>query len=115
MCTASLGSDRVYVEHSHGASACRLVRAALLAARFVISDLTHDSFGAYWEAGFGEGCGIPVIYMCEKGKWEDSKTHFDTNHMGTIIWEAGDLKKGQETLVAMIRATLRAEAKQIDE
>jgi hypothetical protein len=91
------------------------LRAALLAARFVISDLTHDSFGAYWEAGFGEGRGIPVIYMCEKGKWEDSKTHFDTNHMGTIIWDADDLKKGQETLVAMIRATLRAEAKQIDE
>ena len=39
-----------------------LRRAAVLSARFVISDLTHGSYGAYWEAGFGEGRGIPVIY-----------------------------------------------------
>ena len=32
-----------------------LRRAAVLSARFVISDLTHGSYGAYWEAGFGEG------------------------------------------------------------
>jgi hypothetical protein len=24
------------------------------------------SHGGYWEAGFGEGRGIPVIYTCEK-------------------------------------------------
>ena len=39
-----------------------LRRAAVLSARFVISDLTHGSYGTYWEAGFGEGRGIPVIY-----------------------------------------------------
>ena len=39
-----------------------LRRAAVLSARFVISDLTHGSYGAYWEAVFGEGRGIPVIY-----------------------------------------------------
>jgi hypothetical protein len=91
------------------------LRAALLAARFVIADLTHDSFGAYWEAGFGEGRGIPVIYTCEKAKWADSKTHFDTNHMGTIIWDADNLTKAQNDLAATIRATLRAEAKQTGE
>jgi hypothetical protein len=91
------------------------LRAALLAARFIISDLTHGSFGAYWEAGFGEGRGIPVIYMCEKGRWTVNKTHFDTNHMGTIVWEEDNLTKAQDNLVAMIRATLRAEAKQADD
>ena len=91
------------------------LRSALLAARFVISDLSHGSFGAYWEAGFGEGRGIPVIYTCEKSKWETNKTHFDTNHMATIIWDLGDLRKAQEAMVAMIRATLRSEAKQTDE
>ncbi len=91
------------------------IRAGLLAARFVISDLTGGSHGAYWEAGFGEGRGIPVIYMCEKAEWEKNKTHFDTNHMATIIWESSALKKAEDDLVAMIRATLRAEAKQTDD
>jgi hypothetical protein len=91
------------------------MRAALLAARFVISDLTQDSHGAYWEAGFGEGRGIPVIYMCEKAEWEKDKTHFDTNHMATIIWDSSTLQKAEDDLVAMIRATLRAEAKQTDD
>ena len=35
-------------------------------AAFVISDLTHDNSGAYWEAGYAEGLGKPVIYICEE-------------------------------------------------
>jgi hypothetical protein len=50
------------------------IRASLLSARFVISDLTHGSYGAYWEAGFGEGRGIPVIYTCEKTAWGKQKS-----------------------------------------
>jgi Transposase len=91
------------------------IRAALLSARFVISDLTHGSPGAYWEAGFGEGRGVPVIYTCEKQAWEEKKSHFDTNHMATIIWDGSELKKAEDALLAMIRATLRGEAKQTDE
>jgi hypothetical protein len=56
-----------------------------------------------------------VIYTCEKADWEKNKTHFDTNYMVTIIWDGSDLKKAQEDLVATIRATLRAEAKQTDD
>lgn len=91
------------------------IRAALLSARFVISDLTKGSHGAYWEAGFGEGRGVPVIYTCEKEEWNENKTHFDTNHMMTILWDADNLKKAEDALVAAIRATLRTEAKQTDE
>jgi hypothetical protein len=91
------------------------IRAALLSARFVISDLTYGSYGAYWEAGFGEGRGIPVIYTCERTAWEENKSHFDTNHMATIVWDSAEFGKAQDELVAMIRATLRAEAKQSDD
>ena len=35
------------------------MRVAIRTARFVISDLTHHSEGAYWEAGFAEGLGNP--------------------------------------------------------
>ncbi|UPK33321.1 hypothetical protein IVB18_34610 [Bradyrhizobium sp. 186] len=91
------------------------IRAALLSARFVVADLTHGSHGAYWEAGFAEGRGIPVIYTCEIGAWEQSRTHFDTNHMLTILWDPSDLKKAEDAMAATIRATLRGEANQIDQ
>jgi nucleoside 2-deoxyribosyltransferase len=91
------------------------LRAAILASRFVISDLTHGSPGAYWEAGYGEGLGLPVIYTCEKAAWQKQKTHFDTNHLKTIIWDPENLEHAGEGLTATIRATLRADAKQTDD
>ncbi len=90
------------------------LRAAILGSRFVISDLTHGNRGAYWEAGFGECLGLPVIYTCEKEVWESNKSHFDTNHLLTIIWDTAELKKAEDLLVATIRATFRADAKQTD-
>jgi hypothetical protein len=35
--------------------------------RFLIADLSDDNAGAYWEAGFAEGLGKPVIYICREG------------------------------------------------
>lgn len=91
------------------------LRAAILSARFLIADLSHGNPGAYWEAGFAEGLGLPVIYTCEAAKWEESKTHFDTNHLVTIVWRGNDLETATRQLTATIRATFRAEAKQADD
>jgi len=91
------------------------MRSALLAARFVIADLTHGSRGAYWESGFGEGLGLPVIYTCKESVWRRQQSHFDTNHLVTIIWNPAELEKAENQLTATIRATLRAEAKQTDD
>ena len=93
------------------------IRSAILSGRFVIADLTHGNHGAYWEAGFAEGLGLPVIYTCEETVWREQKTHFDTNHMVTIIWnpDPDELKKSENMLVATIRATLREDAKQTDD
>jgi hypothetical protein len=91
------------------------MRAAIIAARFLVADLTHGSHGAYWEAGFAEGLGKPVIYTCEQSAWNDQKTHFDTNHLVTIPWAFDNLKKAEDLLTATIRATLRAEARQSDD
>jgi hypothetical protein len=90
------------------------IRASILSGRFVIADLTHGSHGAYWEAGFAEGLNLPVIYTCEKTAWDERKTHFDTNHMLTIIWDSAKPKETGDALTATIRATLRAEARQQD-
>jgi hypothetical protein len=39
------------------------------------------------------------------------RTHFDTNHLSTVLWESAALKDAADRLTAMIRATLPAEAK----
>ena len=81
----------------------------------LVADLSDDNAGAYWEAGYGEGLGRPVIYTCEKTAWEQQGTHFDTNHLTHIIWDPANLTEAENRLVATIRATFRADAKQTDE
>ncbi len=90
------------------------MRIAIRTSRFVLADLTHRNPGAYWEAGFGEGLGKPVIYTCKKAVWEKEKTHFDTNHLVTIVWDPANLPKATAELKATIRATLPAVAKLTD-
>jgi hypothetical protein len=90
------------------------LRAALLASRFTIADLSHGSHGAYWEAGFAEGLNRPVFYTCKASVWEEQKSHFDTNHLHTIIWDENNLKDAEDKLTDTIRATLRDEAEQND-
>jgi hypothetical protein len=94
------------------------LRVAIRTSRFLIADLTHENRGAYWEAGYAEGLGKPVIYTCEEKKFEELQTHFDTNHHLTIKWNASTadkLKRAAEELKATIRATLPAEAKLTDD
>lgn len=42
------------------------MRTNIRTSRFLLADLTHQNPGAYWEAGFAEGLGKPVIYLCNK-------------------------------------------------
>lgn len=84
------------------------MRVEIRLSRFLIADLSHANHGAYWEAGYAEGLGKPVIYMCKKSVFEntDTKPHFDTNHHLTIVWDESDLDKATEDLKATIRATI---------
>jgi len=91
------------------------IRAAIRTARFVVADLTHANSGAYFEAGFAEGLGIPVIYTCRTDVFKSTepkvRPHFDTNHMQTVQWDPSKLEQAGEELTATIRNTLPADAK----
>lgn len=93
------------------------LRVEIRNCRFLIADLSHGNKGAYWEAGYAEGLGKPVIYTCEKGVFDDLKNpdrpHFDTNHHLTIVWEKENLHDAADSLKATIRATLE-DARQQD-
>ena len=82
------------------------MRVEIRASDFVIADLTHDNLGAYWEAGYAEGLGKPVIYTCERSKFNATKTHFDTNHHLTIVWDTNAPGDAGMQLTETIRATL---------
>lgn len=82
------------------------MRVEIQASDFVVADLSHDNLGAYWEAGYAEGLGKPVIYTCEKAKFLQACTHFDTNHHHTVLWEAASPDACARELTATIRATL---------
>jgi nucleoside 2-deoxyribosyltransferase len=83
-----------------------LLRVQIRDAAFVLVDLTHENAGAYWEAGFAEGLGKPVLYLCERQKFEERKTHFDTNHCTTLLWNTKDLKTFKAELDATLRRSL---------
>ncbi len=80
-----------------------LMREKIRDAAFVIVDLTHDNYGAYWEAGYAEGLGKPVLYICEHSKFREAGSHFDTNHLTTVLW---DVAKPAD-FIADLAATLR--------
>ncbi len=83
--------------------------------RFLIADLSDNNAGAYWEAGFAEGLGKPVIYVCRaKDGDAEKKTHFDANHRHTVRWDLASLDQTATQLKAVIRNTLLGDAKQTD-
>ena len=86
------------------------LRVEIRKARLLVADLTHGNHGAYWESGFAEGLGKPVIYTCEEGYFRDPGTHFDTNHHHTVLWRETALPEAAAAFTTTIRATLPEEA-----
>jgi hypothetical protein len=83
-----------------------VMRSQIQEAAFVLVDLTHDNPGAYWEAGYAEGLGKPVIYLCEKIKFDQNKTHFDTNHCTTLLWSSEAKDEFQKQFIATLQRSL---------
>ena len=83
-----------------------IMRIQIRDSAFVIADLTHDNHGAYWEAGYAEGLGKPVVYICERTKFDEKGTHFDANHCTTVFWSKDDQKGFGKELVATLRRSL---------
>lgn len=54
-------------------------------SRFVIADFTGHRGGVYYEAGYAEGFGIPVLATCRKDYFDEM--HFDLKQKNTIKWE----------------------------
>jgi len=56
-------------EKPRAGSIMNRLRVEIRKSRFLIADLTNNNSGAYWEAGFADGLGKPVIYTCESNSF----------------------------------------------
>ncbi len=63
--------------------------AEIRRSRFLVADFTCGSGnvrgGVYYEAGFAQGLGIPVIWTCKDTSLGD--LHFDTRQYSHIVWK----------------------------
>jgi hypothetical protein len=65
------------------------ILAEIRRSRFLIADFTCEPKnvrgGVYYEAGFAQGLGIPVIWTCKDTSLID--LHFDTRQYSHIVWK----------------------------
>lgn len=58
----------------------------------VIADISDNNLGVYWEAGYAEGIGRPVLYIRDGNK---EKPHFDVQHRQRIDFSSPEELKEQ--------------------
>lgn len=74
--------------------------AEIRGSRFVIADFTGNRQAVYFEAGFAEGAGIPVLWSCKDGP-DFKALNFDTRQHEHIKW------KDESDLAAQLQAKIR--------
>ena len=87
------------------------IRLNIRLSHFVIVDLSFGNKGAYWEAGYAEALGKPVIYIIDKLIWDDDvgrkkAVHFDAEHQSIYPWDENDIEPFLEKLKTVIRVNI---------
>ncbi len=79
-------------------------------SRFVVADFTHDENGVrggvYFEAGFAQGLGLPVIWTCREDILSEGKLHFDIRQYNFLSWTEDNLDDFRDRLQKRIEAIL---------
>jgi hypothetical protein len=90
------------LELEHNDKICDRIIVEIRRAQFVIADFTFQRGGVYFEAGFAQALGRPVIWTCKACDFEG--LHFDTRQYNHIKWETTTDLRAQ--LAARIRGTI---------
>lgn len=104
-------------ENPKAGSISNRMQVEIRRSKYLVAELTHNNPGAYWEAGFAEGLGKPVIYLCEQSFFDDPQNgvHFDVSQRQSVIWNADNLADAEEQLKSIIRNTFPEDARMSDE
>lgn len=88
------------VEHNN--KICDQIIAEIKKSKFIVADFSGNRGGVYFEAGFAQGLGLPVIWLVNEKHIDN--LHFDTRQYNHIVYsDYDDLKK---KLIARIEATI---------
>ena len=91
-------------KEEHNNKICDQIIAEIRKSRFVIADFTGSRGGVYFEAGYAQGLGIPVIWTVSKEFFDKDGIHFDTRQYNHIIYE--DVQDLSAKLINRIEATI---------
>jgi hypothetical protein len=80
--------------------------AAIRRSRFLVADLTGQRPNVYYEAGYAQGLGAPVVWTCREDEVEANAVHFDIRQYAFITWRMDTLNDFRRRLTARIVATV---------
>lgn len=83
---------------------CDRIIMEIRRSRFLIAEVTGQSQGVYYEAGYAQGFGLPVVWLCRKKEADENKMHFDTRQFNHILWT--DVTNLKEQLSERVLATI---------
>ena len=81
-------------------------------AALVVADFTKHRGGVYFEAGFGLGLNLPVIWTCNKN--DKKPLHFDIRQYNMIFWDDDNYEEFALRLQRRIEAVVGKGPKQIN-
>ncbi len=89
-------------ELEHNNKICDQIVAEIRRSKYVVADFTGNRGGVYFEAGFAQGLGLPVIWTVKESDLVN--VHFDTRQYNHIVYTTPeDL---YEKLLSRIQATI---------
>ena len=76
-------------------------------SKFVVVDVTYPNYGAYYEAGYAQALGKPVIICCREDEFKSNTTrpHFDISQKSMIVW------KDENDLIFRLKRRIEATVK----
>lgn len=102
---SELGYEPVRIdEHQHNNKIDDEILVMIKKSKFLVADFTGNRGGVYFEAGYGLGLGIPVIWTVKHENLVD--VHFDNRQYNFLLWEEGKLDEFKKRLKARIEATV---------
>jgi len=97
-------------EKRHNNYITDVILSGIRRSRFVIADFTENCEGAYFEAGYARGLGLPVIHSVHEDYLDPEitvkKLHFDTLQIYHLPWKSDDHTANAEKLYHHIIATI---------
>ena len=78
--------------------------ALIRQSKFIVADYTEQREGVYFESGFAQGLGLPVVWTCRKDDLVN--LHFDTSHFNFLTWEEDNLSDFEKRLKNRILAVI---------